>query len=956
MPDTPATAAGNTRHSDDASRKDTVLPRRQAGRSDTAPYGAFFEFLTDPVLVGNMDGTVAYINPAFEMVFGWTREELAGRRIPFVPDREKAATRAGIERLLAENVLHGFETRRLTRDGRILDVVIDGTLLTDAAGRPSGQVITLRDVSAAKQAGQTNQALLRIARALYRFPQLDQMLTYITGQVQELIRAAGAAVILIDETRQEFYIPVASYSDRVAGDRMRGIRFPVDKGVAGYVYRTGRPLIVPDTQQCPHFYEQVDREAGFRHENMLDVPLRVQDRMIGVLCAVNKQEGAFDDADADLLSAVANVVALPIENARITEALQHSYENVQALNRAKEQVIHHLSHELKTPLSVLSAALGLLEKRLPDHSDPAVDRILGRMNRNLRRLMDMQYEIGDMLRDQKYSAHGMLSFLLAASRDMLVSLIEAAPDSGRAPEAIQATIDREFGRVDDPCAAIALDRLVPIHLETLKPSFTHRRIRLETRLAPAAAVDIPLDVMEKILEGLVRNAIENTPDQGRVAIVVRDSDQGPVLEVQDTGVGMTREKQRLIFNHYFAPGDTMSYASRSPYDFDAGGKGFDLLRITVFSERYCFETRMTSRRCRFIPLDSDVCPGAIERCRHCRSTETCDASGGTTMQIRFRASADEAPLKPPTGSAAPDAVTLNSKPDDEGGAPAAVPPDVRETDPEEDGPIAMAVPDPQRIRDAFFDRIDVEFLVHELKDPLSVIETAVRLLLEKSGKYGALTERQAKTLNRALRNSGRARALLADLLEVGRADAGVFQCSWFDGAAAVDAVLMDVLEIVDPVMWESLQAADAGPPRTAILERYGIHQYCTSAARGRSLCQDETKFRQIVGNLMKNALQHRRRKLEISIDYRPAQWIVDVADDGQGVSKADRELIFQRYIRGRARAPLSRSGHGLGLAGARILARRMGGDIVVIDTPGNGALFRFTLPLSPPGGPSSTDA
>lgn len=618
----------------EASRQHAYQLYQASSRAEQR-YRAFLEFLPDPVFVFNLDHTVSYLNPAFEKVFGWTLKELEGRRIPFVPEGEKARTRAGVKQLFADNALHGFETRRFTKDGRILDIVIDGAIFFDEQDNPAGQVVTLRDVTAPKRAEQINQALFRIARALYRFPDLDDMLAYITRQIQELVRVAGAIVLLIDEQTQEFTIPVASYEDGQTGSKMKGIRFPVNKGVAGQVYRTGRPLIVPDTANSPYFYDQVDKDAQYQHKNMLDVPMRLQDRMIGVLCAVNKKEGGFDDADVDLLSALANLVALPIENARINQALGRTYENVRELNRAKEQVIHHLSHELKTPLSVLSASLGLIEKRLSDTADKALDRIMARARRNLQRLLDMQYEIGDMLRDQDYRAHGMLSFLLEASRDMLVTLAEMQPGSTHVPEAIQQAIDREFGSAEIPCTDIALDRLVESHLNTLSPRFAHRDIRLETRLEPVAPVLIPAEVMEKIVEGLVKNAIENTPDGGRVTVTVRSGEKGPVFEVADTGVGVTPDKQRLIFNHYFATGDSMSYSSKRPYDFNAGGKGFDLLRITIFSERYRFDTKMISSRCRYIPTDGDLCPGAVERCDHCRNPKDCVASGGTTMQIRF---------------------------------------------------------------------------------------------------------------------------------------------------------------------------------------------------------------------------------------------------------------------------------------------------------------------------------
>ncbi len=58
------------------------------------------------------------------------------------------------------------------------------------------------------------------------------------------------------------------------------------------------------------------------------------------------------------------MVALPIENARINDELQRSYEEVKSYNRAKDRVIHHLSHELKTPVSVLAASLNLLNKKI----------------------------------------------------------------------------------------------------------------------------------------------------------------------------------------------------------------------------------------------------------------------------------------------------------------------------------------------------------------------------------------------------------------------------------------------------------------------------------------------------------------------------------------------------------------------------------------------------------------
>lgn len=246
----------------------------------------------------------------------------------------------------------------------------------------------------------------------------------------------------------------------------------------------------------------------------------------------------------------------------------------------------------------------------------------------------------------------------------------------------------------------------------------------------------------------------------------------------------------------------------------------------------------------------------------------------------------------------------------------------------------------------FFNDISVEFIIHELKDPISVIETAVRMLLEKPVKYGPLTDLQIRTLKRALRNSKKARSLLADLLEVGRSDAGCFQCCRFNPVSVVDNVLMEVLEASDPDIWERLQECEPGLDRAAVLENSGIRLTCTDGVDCVKFFQDEAKFRQIVGNLVKNALQHRRKWLDVGLDCREDQLIIEVVDDGPGVEKEHQEMIFRRYTRLETCVMLSRTGHGLGLAGSRILARHLGGDITVKNISGRGAAFRLTLPLN----------
>ena len=606
----------------------------EASRRAERRYRAFLEFLPDPVFVFNLDSTVSYLNPAFERVFGWTLGEVEGGRIPFVPAERKQETREGVRRLLREKVIHGFETQRLTKDGRLLDIVLDGAVFYDENNRPAGQVVILRDVTKEKRVDRINRSLFRIAEALHGFPGLDERLEFIAGQVQDLLAVEGASVILLDEANHEFYFRVAAFEDSETGDKMREIRFPADKGVAGEVYRTGRPKVVLDTTQSPHFFGQVDQQAGYRTRMMLDVPIQLQSRMVGVLCAVNKKSGLFDDADVELLAAVANMVALPVENARINEALKRSYDDVKSLNRAKDRVIHHLSHELKTPVSVLSASLGLIRKQLPD-DDRTAERILARAERNLQRILDMQYAIEDILREKNYRSHRMLTSLLDACTDELESLAAEEAGGEAAAKRIRAKIDALFGPREAEVETIALDRFTAARVETLRPRFAHRTCGVQVRTEPTDPVRIPPEVLEKIVDGLVRNAVENTPDGGRIEVFVRQGDRGPELEVKDYGIGITEENQRLIFDNYFTSYEPMQYASRRPYDFNAGGKGFDLLRMKIFSERYGFTLKMASERCSHLPEEKERGPGDVDRCARCNSASDCMDSGGTTMTVIF---------------------------------------------------------------------------------------------------------------------------------------------------------------------------------------------------------------------------------------------------------------------------------------------------------------------------------
>ena len=612
-----------------------ALELSQQSRRAEQRYRAFLSLLPIPVFVFNLDNTVSYLNPAFENVFGWRLEKWKGRKIPFVPENFKDQTIEGIRRLHKDKILRGFETKRFTKDGRLLDIIVDGAIFYDEKNQPAGQVVTLRDVTEEKRNARLNRALFRIASAMYQYRGLDQRLMLITKEIQDLLGVEGAMVILLDEENQEFFFREAVFDKLETGTNFKEIRYPIDKGIAGLVYRTGKPQIVKDAYQSPFFAREVDRQANYRTRNMLDVPLMLEGRMIGVLCAVNKKEGNFRQTHVDVLTTIANLVALPIENASINEELKRSYENVKSLNRTKDRVIHHLSHELKTPVSILSASLNLLRKRLSDMADQGWKPIFDRAQRNLQRLLEMQYQLEDILREKDYKAYYMLSALLDACVDELEVLISLGLGEKDIIQKIRHHIEATYGPRRAKSEVLELGPFVKNKIKALRPKFSHRKCRLRTYAAETAPVYLPPEVLEKIVEGLVRNAVENTPDGGKISVKVRKGELGPEFEVDDNGIGISQENLRLIFENYFTAYDTMQYSTRQPYDFKAGGKGFDLLRMKIFSERYNFNIKMTSRPCRLIDAKGHECPGNVAECVPLADAKDCHNSGGTTVTVQF---------------------------------------------------------------------------------------------------------------------------------------------------------------------------------------------------------------------------------------------------------------------------------------------------------------------------------
>ena len=418
--------------------------------------------------------------------------------------------------------------------------------------------------------------------------------------------------------------------------RVKEIRFPIDKLIAGQVIKTGKPMIIHDTLTDPTIHRERDKIMGYQTRNLLLVPLKSRDRIIGVCAPSTRKKGRYDQGNVELLSLVAGTVELSIENARFSEEVKKAYREVSSLNRAKDKVINHLSHELKTPVSVLSGSLNILARKLALLPEKNWENTLARGERNLDRIIEIQNQVEDIMRERHYESHHVLTQMIDLCADELETLVAEQVGEGDIVKAIRKRIDDIFGPEETTPQLLALNEMVQNRLETLKPLFSHRNVQIIENLESTRPIFIPLEPLRKVIDGLVKNAVENTPDEGKIEITVAQTNGTVEAVVRDYGVGIIEDAQRRIFEGFFATQDTLAYSSKRAFDFNAGGKGADLLRMKIFAERYGFKIRMTSTRCPFIPQETDPCPGKISECSHCSRPEDCFVSGGTQFTLEFR--------------------------------------------------------------------------------------------------------------------------------------------------------------------------------------------------------------------------------------------------------------------------------------------------------------------------------
>jgi len=172
-----------------------------------------------------------------------------------------------------------------------------------------------------------------------------------------LLGAEAGSLFLLDEERGEVFFEVALGEK---GEAVQAVRLQQGEGIAGWVIEHGTPLMVPDVHKDSRFCRLVDEQSKFVTHNLLCVPVICRGRTIGALEAVNKRSGNFTGRDQEFLGALAQQVAIALENARLYEENSRHFTAMIDQERRHRQEKERLVKDLHDGIGGIATNISLL--------------------------------------------------------------------------------------------------------------------------------------------------------------------------------------------------------------------------------------------------------------------------------------------------------------------------------------------------------------------------------------------------------------------------------------------------------------------------------------------------------------------------------------------------------------------------------------------------------------------
>src|SRR6266498_291334 len=341
---------------------------------------------------------------------------------------------------------------------------------------------------------------------------LDALLQLITATATELLDCEAASILLYDEMNPRLFFAAATGSDPV---KLAGIPVPIENSLAGTIFRTNRHIILRNAEQDPRHYSLVSDQIKFKVKTLLGVPMPIKDRTVGVLEAVNKRNGMFDEHDATLLSVTAAHAAIAINNARLLRATQQALEKVREANQLKSNFLTLASHELRTPLGIIIGYSTFLKEdakgELSDHADQVLTAA-----RQMRSILDEMNNLAMLKSDEM-----TLKPQKVAMEDILAYACEGIKD------------------------------IASMRKQNLVYAFSEEPY----------IVNVDIDKTALAFGNILGNAIRFSPEGSDITIGVTKNGDQVLSWVQDQGIGIPVDKLQRIFEEFYQiePPNTRHY-------------------------------------------------------------------------------------------------------------------------------------------------------------------------------------------------------------------------------------------------------------------------------------------------------------------------------------------------------------------------------------------------------------
>ncbi|HUR92087.1 MAG TPA: ATP-binding protein [Gemmatimonadaceae bacterium] len=476
---------------------------------------------TTPDAIITMDeaGRIRFANPATEALFGYSAEELMGKRLTMLmPERFRGDHQIGLDRYLqtGKRKLEWSYLRLpgLHRDGHEISLSLSFGEYHDGDQKIFTGI--LRDISDVVRREAGLAFLLEASELLTS--SLDYEVTL--GRVAELATRSIAdwAVVDLVENGSVRRVAIAHKDpEKLKLAHELQAAYPSDPSSATgvhHVIRTGERVVMADIREEMLRSAAVDdrhlelmRELELR--SYMCVPLKLRDQVIGALTLVSNTPGRqYTDADADLAAELARRAAVAIDNSRLYSSGQEARIAAEQANEAKSEFLAMMSHELRTPLNAISGYAELLETGVRGALTPE--------------------QLADVRSIQRSQSH-----LLAIINDMLnFAKLEA-------------------GKVQFSYVTATINPLLSGLEELIRPQLLEKNLEYEYRsFDKSVTATVDAEKFQQVMLNLLSNAIKYTDSGGKISLYWSVDGPDLIVSVSDTGRGVPDDKLDDIFEPF----------------------------------------------------------------------------------------------------------------------------------------------------------------------------------------------------------------------------------------------------------------------------------------------------------------------------------------------------------------------------------------------------------------------